>query len=260
MNKKKSFLMYADLKFTIDKLPDESAGKLFKLILNYVNGDYNPPDDLLLQVVFEPIKQSLIRDLEMYEAKVIRNKENGAKGGRPTKDSNDKPKKPSGLLINPSDANGLLDNQHEAKKADSDNGSDNDSDNESDILNIAKAIAVEDKKKPTKKERFDYKSKIFFKDDKANKLIIEFFDHLVEKKRSPTERSAKMIMNILREAESLEQIIHSIQKAIAGQFYTIYLQPSNNSSSNLSFEKNKNGLPAASPNTFSRASNGLQIK
>jgi len=33
----------------------------------------------------------------------------------------------------------------------------------------------------------------------------------------------------------------------------------NNSSSNLSFEKNKNGA-AASPNTFSRASNGLQIK
>ena len=33
----------------------------------------------------------------------------------------------------------------------------------------------------------------------------------------------------------------------------------NNSSSNLSFEK-KNGLPAVSPNTFSRASNGLQIK
>lgn len=32
-----------------------------------------------------------------------------------------------------------------------------------------------------------------------------------------------------------------------------------NSSSNLSFEKNKNGA-AASPNTFSRASNGLQIK
>jgi len=33
----------------------------------------------------------------------------------------------------------------------------------------------------------------------------------------------------------------------------------NNPSSNLSFEKNKNGA-AASPNTFSRASNGLIIK
>ncbi len=259
MNKKKSFLMYADLKFTIDKLPDESAGKLFKLILNYVNGDYNTPDDLLLQVVFEPIKQSLIRDLEMYEAKVIRNKENGAKGGRPTKDSNDKPKKPSGLLINPSDANGLLDNQHEAKKADSDNDNDNDSDSDSDILNIAKAIVVDDKKKPTKKERFDYKSKRFFKDDIANNLIIEFFDHLVEIKRPPTERSAKMTIKILREAKSVEQIIESIEKAIAGKYFTVFLQPPRDSSSNLSFEKNKNGA-AASPNTFSRASNGLQIK
>ena len=108
---KKSFLLYCDLKHTIDKLPDETAGKLLKLILDYANGEFKEPNDLLLQVVFEPIKQSLIRDLEKYDAKVIRNRENGSKGGRPSKEDN--PKKPTGLIDNPL----------KAKKADSDSDS-----------------------------------------------------------------------------------------------------------------------------------------
>ena len=57
---KKSFLLYCDLKHTVDKLPDEIAGRLLKLILDYANGEHNDPNDLLLQVLFEPIKQSLI--------------------------------------------------------------------------------------------------------------------------------------------------------------------------------------------------------
>jgi hypothetical protein len=125
---KKSFLLYCDLKHTIDKLPDETAGKLLKLILDYANGDFNEPNDLLLQVVFEPIKQSLIRDLEKYDAKVIRNRENGSKGGRPFKEDN--PQKPTGLINNPL----------KAKKADSDNDNDSVSDNDKDKVNSAKAI------------------------------------------------------------------------------------------------------------------------
>jgi len=126
---KKSFLLYCDFKHTIDKLPDETAGRLLKLILDYANGDFNEPSDLLLQVVFEPIKQSLIRDLEKYDAKVIRNRENGSKGGRPSKEDN--PQKPTGLN----------NNQLKAKKADSDSDSDNDSvsDNGNDIIKSAKA-------------------------------------------------------------------------------------------------------------------------
>lgn len=124
---KKSFLLYCDLKHTIDKLPDETAGKLLKLILDYANGDFNEPTDLLLQVVFEPIKQSLIRDLEKYDAKVIRNRENGSKGGRPSKEDN--PQKPTGLNNNPL----------KAKKADSDSDNDSVSDNGNDIIKSAKA-------------------------------------------------------------------------------------------------------------------------
>ena len=127
---------------------------------------------------------------------------------------------------------------------------------------IDKQINTQTKKQVNKDKRefLDYKSKRFFKNDEANNLILEFFDHLVEIKRPPTLRSARMIMKRLNKAKCVEQIIESIEKAIAGQYFTIYLEAQrDSSSSNLSFEK-KNGLPAASPNTFSRASNGLQIK
>ena len=66
---KKSFLLYSDLSLTVNKLPDEIAGKLFKIILDYVNDKYPLIDDLLLEVAFEPIKQQLKRDLITYEAK-----------------------------------------------------------------------------------------------------------------------------------------------------------------------------------------------
>lgn len=63
MNGKKSFILYADLISVVEKLPDQKAGVLFKIILDYVN-DKNPKvKDLLLQIAFEPIKLQLKRDL-----------------------------------------------------------------------------------------------------------------------------------------------------------------------------------------------------
>jgi uncharacterized phage protein (TIGR02220 family) len=64
---KKSFILYADLKHTVDKLPDDKAGELFKLILSYVNDENPETEDLLLSIAFEPIKRQLKRDLEAYE-------------------------------------------------------------------------------------------------------------------------------------------------------------------------------------------------
>jgi hypothetical protein len=111
---KKSFLLYVDLIHTVDKLPNDKAGELFKLILNYVN-DLNPTtEDLLLNVAFEPIKQQLKRDLRRYESICERNKINGLKGGRPQ--NPEEPKKPSGLSGNP----------EEPKKPDNDKDTDND--------------------------------------------------------------------------------------------------------------------------------------
>jgi hypothetical protein len=76
---KKSFLLYVDLIHTMEKLNDEQTGRLFKHILRYVN-DLDPePQDQFTEVVFEPIKQCLKRDLIKYEGIRERNKDNANK-------------------------------------------------------------------------------------------------------------------------------------------------------------------------------------
>ena len=82
---KKSFLLYCDIIHTVEKMPTEKAGELFKHILQYVN-DQNPKtDDLIVQLVFEPIKQQLKRDLRKYEDFIEKQRDNGKRGGRPRK-------------------------------------------------------------------------------------------------------------------------------------------------------------------------------
>ena len=80
---KKSFILYCDIMHTIEHLTDETAGKLFKHILNYVNDKDPVTDDLTIKIAFEPIKQQLKRDLVKYEKFVEKQVINGKLGGRP---------------------------------------------------------------------------------------------------------------------------------------------------------------------------------
>ena len=80
---KNSFLLYADIIDVVEKLPDDISGKLFKHILRYVNGQNPECEELIVDLVFAPIKQALKRDLEKYNKIVERNRLNGLKGGRP---------------------------------------------------------------------------------------------------------------------------------------------------------------------------------
>lgn len=76
---KKSVLLYCDLIHVVDVLSDEEAGRLFKHYLRYIN-DLNPcAEDRLTSLLFEPIKQSLKRDLKKWEAKSLKNSENANK-------------------------------------------------------------------------------------------------------------------------------------------------------------------------------------
>ena len=76
---KNSFLLYCDIIHTVEKLDDVQAGKLFKHLLKYVN-DQNPtPENALVEIAFEPIRQSLKRDLIKYESIRERNSENAKK-------------------------------------------------------------------------------------------------------------------------------------------------------------------------------------
>jgi hypothetical protein len=133
---KKSFLLYADLIHTIKQLPDDKAGLLFKHILSYVNDENPVSDDLIVNIGFEPIKQSLKRDLEKYGRIKERNSLNGSKGGRPKKETEKNPKNPVGYLGNPK----------EPRKADSDSG------NVSDSVNDSVKGIKEDYKYPLERE------------------------------------------------------------------------------------------------------------
>ena len=64
---KKSFVLYCDLIHTIKKLNNEDAGELFKHILSYVNDENPTTENTMVDIVFEPIKQQLKRDLKKFE-------------------------------------------------------------------------------------------------------------------------------------------------------------------------------------------------
>ena len=124
MEGKKSFLLYCDQIGLFKKLPDEQAGKLIKIIFEYVN-DLNPEiNDVLLDVAFDPIKLQLKRDLMNWNNIVERNRINGSKGGRPKNPT--QPKEPTGLIGKPK----------EPKKADSDTDNDTVTDNDSETQNL----------------------------------------------------------------------------------------------------------------------------
>ena len=104
---KKSVLLYCDIIHTVDKLDNETAGKLFKHYLKYIN-DLNPKtDNLLVEIAFEPIKQTLKRDLKKWEKRAEISRNNGAKGGRPktqkTQRVISKPRKPVSVNVSVKD-------------------------------------------------------------------------------------------------------------------------------------------------------------
>jgi len=84
MEGKKSFVLYTDVKTTVDLLSNEQAGEAFKWIVNYVN-DEHPKDseDALVKMALAPIKAQLKRDLDKWLKRSSINSENGKKGGRP---------------------------------------------------------------------------------------------------------------------------------------------------------------------------------
>jgi hypothetical protein len=73
---KNTFILYTDVIHTVKKLDDVSVGKLFKIILEFVNGNEVEIEDIVLQIAFEPIKINLIRMGVKYEEKCVKNKEN----------------------------------------------------------------------------------------------------------------------------------------------------------------------------------------
>lgn len=97
---KRSFVLYCDLIHTVKKMPKEKAGELFMTILSYVNDENPEIKDMVIDLVFEPIKQQLKRDLKKWEGYIEKQRENGQRGGRPKK--KDKTQKTQAFSENPS--------------------------------------------------------------------------------------------------------------------------------------------------------------
>ena len=170
MESKNSFILYCDLIHTVEKMPDDKAGELFKHILKYVN-DLNPEtDDLIIQLTFEPIKQQLKRDLSKWKNYIEKQKVNGSKGGRPK---------------NPTESQETQAFSEKPKKADNVSVSVNDNVNESDIkkkivkeksftppeLSEVENYFVENGySKESAKKAFEYYSVSGWKDSKGNKV------------------------------------------------------------------------------------------
>ena len=82
---KKSFVLYCDIIKTVEKLPNETAGELFKHLLSYVNDEEPETDNLLVEVAFEPIKQQLKRDLVKWDEIREKRSEAGKKSAQAKK-------------------------------------------------------------------------------------------------------------------------------------------------------------------------------
>ncbi|MBE99344.1 DUF6291 domain-containing protein [Flavobacterium coralii] len=78
---KKSFVAYTDWGNIFNMLNDDEAGKLAKHLFSFVSGETNELESRMLKIVFEPIRSTIIRDLEKYEQVKERRAEAGRKGG-----------------------------------------------------------------------------------------------------------------------------------------------------------------------------------
>ena len=94
----KTFLLNSDLLQKLDKLTLEQKGKLLQAILEFENGIAPVFDDLRVEYAFDFIRPDLEQNNKKYAATVERNRQNGAKGGRPRLDKNpENPKNPVGF-------------------------------------------------------------------------------------------------------------------------------------------------------------------
>lgn len=222
---KNGFLLYKDLIHSVRKLPKEKAGELFLHILEYVNDEEPETDCILIELAFEPVKQSLKRDLKKYEKTKERNRENAIKRWQ---------KPPSEPI--PNDATACDRMQPFAKHADSDSVSDIGSGSDSDILleketkegeilisvEPDKIHELEERKKvaPKKEIEFPFPTKEFkagwdlWKAYRKKNDKFQYFDNVSEQK-ALTELFNLSKMN---EATALAIIRQSIDKGWKGFF------------------------------------------
>ena len=75
----KGFIVYGDIKATLDELNDKQAADLFRGMVDYFVDGTEPNFNGILKFVFIPIRQQMDRDREKYDEKCERNRANANK-------------------------------------------------------------------------------------------------------------------------------------------------------------------------------------
>lgn len=121
--------MYLDYEEQFNLLSDEQIGQLMRAIIQYERTQEMPKLDGVLKMAFSFIKTQLDRDREKYKAKCEKNKENGARGGRPRKQKD---------ISEPNGFEETKGNFQKPKKADNEDDNENedvnDSEEDNDLL------------------------------------------------------------------------------------------------------------------------------
>ena len=179
MAEKKSFVLFNDLSIPIQKLSDEDAGKLFKAIFKYQEGEI--PTDLppAVDMAFLFVKQQLDRSTEKYTATCKKNSENAKKRWDKEKSNmsqrNDI-KSEISILNSTKSSDRMRSQKNYAKHADSDPDPDPDPDNDND------------------NDKEEKKGKYFLHDS-----IIDYYNEVTGQKRRYTKTSRTPIAARLNE-------------------------------------------------------------
>lgn len=200
---KKSFILHLDSLSILDELNFEQKGILFDTIYKYHLG-VNVELDFAMKMAFLPFKNQFIRDNESYQKIVERNKNNGLKGGRKSKQPNLNQKNPVGYLETQSNPLG-------AKKADSDN--DNDSDSVKDINKINNLFG----------DVFSFKNQLL-KDGVPPDLVSDFMKVRKKKKATDTSTAYKKFISEVKKTDwELQDIVRLCVERDWKGFEAVYL-------------------------------------
>ena len=197
---KDSFIIYTSFYGPIKMLSDKQLGRLFRALFDYqIEGSTQVDADI--QMAFAFFKNQMDIDEGKYQKVVQRNKQNGSKGGRPTREEN--PKNPMGL--------------NKPKKPDNDN--DNDLNLESTDVDSLSGSSP-----PDAPEKIDYKKFV----DWFNSETKGVFGDL----KYPISENRKGMMRARIKEHGKEVFLQVIQSAAKSNF----LKGNNNRSWRATFD------------------------
>ena len=175
---KNTIVIYKDWKNIFEKLTDEESGRLIKHLFRFVN-DENPESDRLIELVFEPIKLTLKRDLKHWETVIEKRRQAGKKGGIASGETRkqNEANEANASIFKANEANGK---QNEANEADS-------------VIDIDSVIVIEKEKKIDrivfieKIQKDFYQSLTPFVKEFGRDTLREFYEYWSEPNKSKTK-------------------------------------------------------------------------